>query len=473
MSKRLLANLGFLLQIAGLLTLLPIGIGLAYNETQAVISLFIACVSFLGCGFLLNALCERKELDFKGSNFLFIATFVILPLIGSLPFIYTNPFQSANILDTFTNGIFEAVSGFTTTGFSFIANPETLPYSILVYRSLTELIGGVGIVFLLLAFFQNRRSLNTLSNSVGIENVCGSLRRTYLSVFGLYSAFILVFIGIFAALGFTNVLTTGTFVIDVLTGGFAPSATAMNAYLAPLPKISLMVLMLLGALNFAFLYNVFTGKLRKALSLEVGVFFLIIGLGTAAISLAANVGFFDSLFHVISMSSSVGITYLPLSAFSETGLGILIMLILIGGCAFSMAGGIRVSRLIAFASSAKETAMGVLARETPASRLKRNGQNGNGNGNGGTSLENLSAGVSILLFLGVLVVFAVIFSTIGVSFTEAIFEVGSALTTNGVSMGATTVTMGVGYKWLMIVAMTIGRVEMLSILIAFVSFFRK
>ncbi len=319
MSKRLLANLGFLLQIAGLLTLLPIGVGLAYNETQAVISLFIACVAFLGCGFLLNALCERKELDFKGSNFLFLATFIILPLIGSLPFIYTNPFKSANILDTFTNSIFEAVSGFTTTGFSFITQPETLPHSILIYRSFTELIGGIGIVFLLLAFFQSRKSLNTLSNSVGIENVCGSLKRTYMSVFSLYAICILVFIGLFYALGFSNLLATGTFVIDTLTGGFAPSEANMQPYLALAPKILIMFLMLIGALNFAFLYNTFTGKLRKALSWEVGVFFLLIALAAISITLSTNVNLFDSLFHVISMSGSVGVTYLPLSAFGETG----------------------------------------------------------------------------------------------------------------------------------------------------------
>jgi trk system potassium uptake protein TrkH len=62
--------------------------------------------------------------------------------------------------------------------------------------------------------------------------------------------------------------------------------------------------------------------------------------------------------------------------------------------------------------------------------------------------------------------FSVIFTTIGVSFTDALFEVGSALTTNGISMGATTVSMPMAYKWLMITAMTIGRIEIMSVLIA-------
>jgi trk system potassium uptake protein len=173
MSKRLFANLGFLLQIAGLLTILPIIAGFYFDETEAVISLFLACVTFLGSGFLLNALCERKTLDFKG----FLVTFILVPLIGALPYFYMNPFGTGNLFDIFTNGYFESVSGFTTTGFSFIANPGTLPYSILIYRSMTELIGGVGIVFLLLASFESRKSLGSLSTSVGIENVCGTLKK--------------------------------------------------------------------------------------------------------------------------------------------------------------------------------------------------------------------------------------------------------------------------------------------------------
>ena len=468
MSNRIFANLGLLLQIAGLLTILPIGIGLYFNEPQAVISLFLACVGFLGCGFLLNALCERKDLDFKCSNLLFLATFIIMPLIGAIPYFYIapDPFGSANILDKFTNGYFESVSGFTTTGFSFITNPDVLPKSLLIYRSLTELMGGVGIVFLLLAFFQSRKSLNNLSNSLGIDNVNGNLKKTYFSVFAIYGGYILVFTGIFYALGFTNLVNTGTFVIDTLTGGFQPSTLQFQQYLSLAPKICITVLMLLGALNFAFSYNLFTGKLRKVISSEFAAFFLIIALGTVSVSLLSNIGVFDSLFHVVSMSSSVGYSYIPLASFGNTTLSILIVLMLIGGCTFSMAGGIRVYRIITFGKSVKENIVGLLVREHAIAKPKKT-TSANG------SLENLSATVSILLFIFILVVFAVIFTTIGVTFTDAIFEVGSALTTNGISMGATTVTMGIGYKWLMIAAMTIGRVEILSILIALVAFRRK
>src|SRR4030067_3497860 len=320
MRSGVCANLGFLLQIAGLLTVLPIGVGLYFEETQAVVSLFIACVTFLGCGFLLNALCVRKDLDFKSSNVLFLSAFIVLPLIGALPFIYYDPFTSANMFERFTNGIFESISGFTTTGFSFVTNPDVLPKSLLIYRSITELMVGVGIVFLLIAFFQSKKkAMETYGNSIGIENVNGNQKKTFLSVLAIYGGYIIAFTIIFFALGFTNLIGTGTFMIDTLTGGFSPSDQQFLPYYQSFaPKILLTVLMLLGSLNFAFNYHLFTRKLRKAISWEIVVFFLIILLGTVSFSLLGNFSVEDSLFHVVSMSSSTGFNFIPLASMSST-----------------------------------------------------------------------------------------------------------------------------------------------------------
>ncbi len=199
---------------------------------------------------------------------------------------------------------------------------------------------------------------------------------------------------------------------------------------------------------------------------EILVYLILILVGVVSVSLFANIGIVDSLFHVVSMSSATGYQYIPLASFGGTALSILTILMLIGGCAFSMSGGIRVSRIIAFGQSVKENVTGILNKERTGERFYRNG-------NSELSLENLSASVSILLFIFTLVIFALIFTTSGVSFIDSIFEVGSALTTNGISMGATTLTMGIGYKWLIIAAMTIGRVEMLSIIVALFSLRRR
>jgi trk system potassium uptake protein TrkH len=449
-----------LLQIAGVLTVLPIAIGLYFDETQHVISLFLACVGFLACGFLMNALCERKDLDFKSASVLIVLSFVALPLIGAIPYFYSDPFNSPNLADRFTNGYFESISGFTTTGFSFIQNSEVLPRSMLVYRSLTELMGGVGIVFLLLAFFQSRQSLNHLGNTMGVDNVNGNLKKTFFSVLAIYSAIIFIFTAVFYLIGFQDIIKTGSFMIDTITGGFQPSPQQFQQYFALAPKILLTLLMFLGSVNFVFNYRLFTLKLRKLLSSEVVLYLGILGLSTLLVFLFGGIHPIDSLFHVVSMSSSTGFDYINIPAQNSTVLSIFIVLMIVGGCTFSMAGGIRVSKLIAFGKSVGRSIKEIFAREKvidePIMKAEAN------------TLENSTATVSIVLLIFTLVIFAVIFTTIGVSFTDALFEVGSALTTNGISMGATTATMPIGYKWLMIAAMTIGRVEILSVLMALV-----
>jgi trk system potassium uptake protein len=459
MSQRILANLGFLLQIAGLFTVAPIAIGFYLNETQQTIPLFITCIAFLGCGFLLNALSERKDLDFKSSSALLLFSFIILPLIGAIPYLYTDPFSSPNLAERFTNSYFESVSGFTTTGFSFIANTDTLPKSMLVFRSLTELMGGVGIVFLVFAFFQSKKSIKKLGAAMGIGNVGINLKKTFVLVFAIYGIYVAVFTALFYFIGYNNLVNTGTFVIDTITGGFSPNAQQLQQYLFFTPKLLIIVLMFLGSVNFAFNYHLFTGKIRKMFSQEVLLFLAIMAAASLAVVYFANIGFVDSVFHVVSISSTKGLDYIGIPTLNNTSVSIFIVLIVVGGCSFSMAGGIKVSRLVTFGRSIGQAVKSTFLNEESLESDSETTKNLH---------EFFPAITSIMLFIAVLIVFALLFTTMGVSFTNSIFEVGSALSTNGVSMGATTVAMPIAYKWLMIAAMTIGRVEILTIIIALI-----
>lgn len=458
MYKHILANLGFLLQIAGLLAVLPIFIGLYLGETQTLIPLFLTSVCFLACGFLLNATSERKDLNFKSSCVLILLAFMIMPLIGAIPYIYSDPFNSPDYFSRFTNGYFESVSGFTTTGFSFVSNTETLSKSFLVYRSLTELMGGVGIVFLLLAFFHSRKSLNSLGNAMGIEDGGRAPKKMFFSVFFVYSIYIVAFIIIFYALGFQDIIKTGCFVIDTITGGFQPPVGQFQQYLATPTRICIIVLMFVGSVNFTFNYHLFTLKPRKAVTKEILLYLALIIAGTALIFSLTGKGVLDSLFHVVSMSSSTGYDYINIPMFNETVRSVFILFIILGGCSFSMAGGIRMSRIISFFGSVKESVLGILTKERVIQEKSKSTFS--------YSTEYVSASVAIGLFAATLFILSIAFSTIGISFTDALFEVSSALTTNGISMGATTVLMPLAHKWLLTAAMVIGRIEIIPILIA-------
>lgn len=373
-----------------------------------------------------------------------LITFTILPMVFMIPFIWNNVFvPSGNPFDLFTNAYFETVSGFTTTGFSFIV-PESLPISLLFYRSLVEFIGGIGFIYILAAFLYPNDSLQDYAETFGVGNLSNNLRKVFLSVMLIYTVFIAIFTVIFYFTYSQNLVIASCTAMDVLTGGYQPNMVPVIGIF----QISVLILMLLGSLNFQFHYNLFRLKLRNLLTPEIKLYFEIIIISTLIISVLAWVNPFGSLFNVISMASSTGIEFEQFSISSATvSAKILFILIgLIGGCTFSMAGGIRIQRIQTLINAAR----------------KKGDQ---------PSRDELKAVLtSVIGFIATLIILSLIFSTMGVNGLDSVFEVGSALTTNGISMGATTVLMPLGYKWLIIFAMLVGRVEIVTIFAAVAGF---
>lgn len=417
---------------------MPIAIGLQNGELQALGGLIATCFLSFAAGFLLNSFCERKDLDDRTSLWLMLATFIVIPAVLMIPFIWSNVFNSGNPFDLFTNAYFETVSGFTTTGFTFVANPQTLPLSILFYRSLVEFIGGIGFVYIIAAFLYPSDNLDEYANSFGINKLNPNLKKVFISVVLIYTILTAIFTVVFYYLYSSNLIVASCTAIDVLTGGYALTLTRGIGLL----PIAIMVLMFLGSLNFQFHYNLFRLKLRNLLTPEIKLYLIILLASTIIVSILAWANPFDSLFNVVSMASSTGIETFTVSTTTTPAKIFLILVGLAGGCAFSMAGGIRMERL-----------------QKIVSAIRRKGDQ--------PDREELrSIFIAITGFFATLIVFSLIFMPIGVSFLDSIFEVGSALTTNGISMGATVVTMPIGYKWLITFAMIIGRVEIVSIIAA-------
>ena len=434
--RRILSNFGFFLQITGLLLILPIALGLQNGELQAVTSLVATCFLSFGVGFVFNSFCERKEMDNKTSLWLMITTFTLLPLVLMVPFIWNNVFNSVNPVDLFTNAYFETISGFTTTGFTFVASPDLLPSSLLFYRSLVEFIGGVGFIYILAAFLYPDDSLENYAETFGVEAISMNLKKVFTSIMLIYTVFVAVFTVIFYFTYSSNLVVASCAAIDVLTGGYQPNvAGGIGVF-----QISILVLMLFGSFNFRFHYNLFRFKFRKLITPEIKLYLEIILASGLLICILAWVNPFESLFNVVSMTSSTGIDSFNISSSPLPAKIVFVLIGLAGGCAFSMAGGIRMQRI--------QTIINAIRKK----------------GNQPTRAELNNVAAAVIGFFSILFLFSLIFSTTGIGFLDSVFEVGSALTTNGISMGATTIDMPLGYKWLMIFAMLIGRIEIMGIL---------
>lgn len=364
---------------------------------------------------------------------------MVIPLVLMIPFVWNNVFNSGNVFELFTNAYFEVVSGFTTTGFSLVSNPESLPISLFFYRSFVEFIGGIGFVYILVAFLYPKDDLDAFGETFGIDILGDNLKKVFASILIVYTLFVAIFTAIFYFVYSPNspdLVISSCVAIDVLTGGYQPNVTAGIGVF----QISILVLMLLGSFNFRFHYNLFRLRIRELLTPEIKLYLESIAVFTVAISILAWINPFDSLFHVITMSSSTGIEYLSVAATPLPAKILFIIIGLVGGCMFSMAGGIRMQRVYKLISA-----------------IRKNDDE--------PTRDELKAVIeSIIGFIAVLIVLSLAFMTLGISFLDSVFEVGSALTTNGISMGATTIALPLGYKWLLIVAMIIGRVEIISIL---------
>ncbi len=172
---------------------------------------------------------------------------------------------------------------------------------------------------------------------------------------------------------------------------------------------------------------------------EIRLYLIIIGISTVIISLLAWVNPFDALFHAVSMLSSTGIQYIDVSSASPPAAIYFFILILIGGCSFSQAGGIRINRIKQLIDSVRK------------------------NDDTSTKAELRSLNIYLITFIAILTALSIAFATSGTNIFNSIFEIGSALATNGISSGATTLELQAIYKWILIVAMIIGRIEILTI----------
>ncbi len=459
MRFRILANLGFLLQSCGLLLIIPLLVGLYYNEWTGTIAVSLGCIGFLVAGFLLNALCERRELDYKSSCVLILLAFVVMALLGSLPYIYLDPFRSTTVTDRVANSLFESISGFTTTGFSLIPEDVYLQRSFALFRSMTEFIGGVGVVFILLAFFQSEHALNSLRSALGVEALEVNVRRSFGMVVLVYGIYVLAFsVPVFLLLGDAEPVAAVTLVIDTLTGGFSPPNSSFATIIGIPLRVVLLFLMLFGSLNFKFNHHFLRGNIRKAVNDEARLYLMIIVVGSVLVALFGGLNLFDSVFHVISMSSSTGFDYVGIQGLNDTAKTIFLFLMMIGGCTTSMAGGIKVLNILLSSRDIQDSVAAALSKEGVIAQYHR--------ANPDTLLQwNLATG-AVLLFVATLLALSLIFSTSGLSFWDSLFEVGSALTTNGYTTGATSLSLPIFYKFVLMVAMIIGRVEIMIVLVS-------
>lgn len=457
MTRPVLANLGFILQIAGMLLILPIILGFYYNETGPLIAYFTTTIAFFVLGFAFNAFSKREEMDFKSSAVLISSVFFLLGLVGSIPYLYLDVFPGS-IPEKFTSSYLESVSGYTTAGITLITDPDSLPRSLIFYRSLTQWIGGIGIIFVLLAFFYPvGETLRGIGRMIGLDKIIAGMRLVLSHILVLYTIYLLVFVAILYLLGFTDFLQTISLMMSSFTtGGLTPNGDFAVFTDSPAFFV-ILVAMFLGSLNFFIHDKIIRTKIRGAFKTEFFAYIAIILAGIALFYFSSGLSLKDSIFQVVAASTTSGFSTVSIADLNEFSKLILMSLMLIGGMTFSTAGGIKVLRLVVFLKAIPWVLHKLV--HNSKRRLVYEGEEMDDN--------NVHLFVMLpALVIGIVFVSLFVFMLHGFSLSSALFETISSYSLTGFTTGSIGVFTPITLKWWIILLLVLGRVEIIAFLVA-------
>ena len=331
--------------------LVPVVTALVYGE-QAVFSFLWTILICLAAGALLS-FKKPKNQTLRARDGLVVVSlsWIALSLLGALPFMFTG------VTASYVDALFETVSGFTTTGATIFPAVEDLPRSILMWRSFTHWIGGMGVLVFIMAFVplsggRNMHIMKAESPGPDVSKLVPRVKQTAMILYALYISLTLiqlVFL-LFGGMSFFEAINTA--LATAGTGGFSIKNDSLASYSSYI-QIVVTVFMFLFALNFNSYYLALKLRFKDAFNTEIKVFIAIVVIVTAIVAFDIR-NLFDSTglaiknaaFTVVSIISSTGFTCCDFNIWPELSRTLIVLIMFVGACAGSTGGGIKVSRIL-------------------------------------------------------------------------------------------------------------------------------
>ena len=448
--KAVLGNLGFVLQFAGVLLLVPAVVATLLEDTVTASGIYLTTVLLLVTGFFLNSYGEKASLNLQQASILVFASLFLLSLFGTIPYLYVFP-SDETPGEVFANAFFSSAAGFTTGGISLFDEPEKLSQSFTFFRSYTQLVGGMSFIYLVITAFYPESKLQAMRGFISGKTL--HMKELFLTITVIFTIYIVIVASLLYIFGERNIIDNFSLAMSTLsTGGFTPTSTILNGLLWQ-EHVVLMGAMILGALPFTFHYAFVRKKfLSPKLGKEVLTYFAILGGATILFAGISGLDPMQSVFYSVSASTTAGLQMESLAGLSGGAHTILIILMFIGGCGFSTAGGLKIFRLFhlvdikAYLSKVRRSELSSQSKKELASTL-----------------------IILALFPTISAITGAHLAAIeDVPFQDAFFEAVGIITTGGLSAGiidsdtdpATMVVLG----FLMI----FGRLEIIAIIYIFV-----
>lgn len=354
-----LALLGDIMLLLSLVFVAPVIV--AIYSSKNLIAFIIPLILSLSLGLVLRNISREREITVREAFFLVSITWLVVAFIGALPYIIAGE----GVLADPVNAFFESMSGFTTTGATVIEDFNKYSQPILFWRQLTQWIGGMGIIVLALAILPRlsvggARLMQLEAPGPQLQKLTPHIKRTAIIFWTIYVGLtlletlvlsILHYIGLAPRMDPYNALIHSFTTMS--TGGFSPFPQSIGAF-TPVVQWVIIVFMTLAGANFA-LYWYFLNKDLRIFRNEEFRWYIIIILSLSIIIvpfLSATYKFDiltslrQSLFQVISITTTTGYATMDFSKWPIPAQYILFFAMFIGGCSGSTAGSIKVVRWI-------------------------------------------------------------------------------------------------------------------------------
>lgn len=334
--------------------IIPIICGLLYRESATIYFVFCSLFTFI-IGSLFSIKKPENQSFYLAESFITVSFgWIFLSIFGAIPFVISGE------IPHFIDALFETISGFTTTGATIVNNVEIMSRCILLWRSFTHFVGGMGVLVLMLAIIptQSNNMLIMKAESPGPEvgRILPHVKDTAKILYIIY-----VFLTVLAIVCY---ILSGMPVFDSIciglgtagTGGFSVLNTSCASY-NPVSQTLISIFMLMFGVNFNIYYLFLIRKYDNAIKSEefrayiIIVVFSIFSITFNAFSKLAHIYslhdcFHNALFSVSSVMTTTGYSIFDITMFPTESRFILLMLMFVGGCAGSTAGGIKVARIL-------------------------------------------------------------------------------------------------------------------------------
>ena len=461
--------------LGGLMLFPAVADFLAGNPDWQVFAVSAAAILFTG-GLVYSAMRRLKtELELR-QIFIFVPlVWFMACVIGAIPLFLSG-------LDlSLTDAFFESASGFTTTGSTVLTGLDHLPPGILLWRSMVQWIGGLGVVVMGLVLLPSMRSggqqLFLLESSDRSEKPFAHARLFAERIAMVYLLLTLACAISYWMLGmslfdaFNHAMTT------VSTGGYSTSDGSMGSFGTTAILLTATVFMFLGGLPFIFLIRLAAGRFEK--EVQIGYFIAMIAGAALAVLVtlilagepASGKQIVHVLFNVVSIITTTGYASEDYLTWGPAAIAVFFFLTFVGGCSGSTSGGYKQFRFVIVRQVIADS-LAKTFRPHQVSRLKY-----------GDRILDSEVVTSVMIFSflygGTFIIFAIIYGVLGLDFETAISGSATAIANVGPGIGSIIgpagnfSTLSDPIKWMLCFEMIVGRLEIMSVYVLLVPSFWK